>query len=68
MKLENLTKDKHSSLLRIFANYKQKSSIILPLGPNVVNLYLYKASVCLTGLENLAKDKHSSLLRMFANY
>ena len=37
---ERLARDKHSSLLRKFVNYTQKSFITLAPGPNVIKLFM----------------------------
>jgi hypothetical protein len=38
-RLERLTRDKHSSLLRKFVNYDRKSFMIQTPGPNVIKLF-----------------------------
>ncbi len=75
-RLEKLTSDKHSILLRIFVNYRQKSFITLTPGANVIKLFsvrdlqifVLSPTVSWTRLEKLARDKHSVLLRKFVNY
>jgi hypothetical protein len=68
-----LARDKHSSLLRKFVNYRRKNTYKMwPRGQcyhtflSVIYMFLCKA--CVSRLEKLAWDKRSNLLREFVNY
>jgi len=76
-RLENLARDKHSSLLRISVNYGCNK--FYSTGPSwghcyktfyVCNLriFILSSSICENRLEKLVMNKHSTLLQKLVNY
>ncbi len=75
-RLEELSRDKHSSLLQKFVNYRQIK--FYNIGPwrqcyktffvRNLRIFVQIYSVCQTKLEELSRNKHSSLLQKFINY
>ncbi len=75
-RLEKLTNDKHSSLVRKSTNHRQKrfynidtkAQCYKTFSVHDLRIFALSQSVCQTRPEKLTNDKHSSLVRKSANH